>query len=190
MNYCWTTTKPAPGWTIHLATTDEGILRLDMSSVQDAFLAGLPPAPWKHDKHHPLLIEAARQLAEYFHSTRTAFDVPLDLRGTEFQKRIWGCLQQIPYGETRSYAQLAECAGAPHAFRAAGQANGKNPVGIIVPCHRVIAANGSLGGFSCGVDYKIRLLGLEARNAWLSRASASTTSTPIRSQHKGKGATS
>lgn len=94
-----------------------------------------------------LLLEAKRQLLEYFDGTRREFELPVDPVGTEFQKRVWKGLCGIPYGETVSYRQLAENIGSPKAFRAVGQANRKNPVSIIIPCHRVIAADGSLGGY-------------------------------------------
>jgi len=189
MNYCWTAVKPAPEWTLHLAATDAGLLRLCMASTDEEFLASLPPAPWKQSGRHPTLSAAAEQLREYFRGQRSDFDLKLDLRGTPFQKRIWQCLREIPYGSTWSYAQLAERAGSPRGCRAAGQANGRNPIAIIVPCHRVIAADGSLGGFSSGLDYKIRLLALEARSTMFSKASSSSTTTPMRSQHNASGAT-
>lgn len=95
----------------------------------------------------PLLIEAKDQLLEYFEGTRREFDLPVDPNGTEFQKRVWKGLCDIPYGQTISYRQLAENIGSPKAFRAVGQANKKNPVSIVIPCHRVVAADGSLGGY-------------------------------------------
>ncbi|AYG79513.1 Methylated-DNA--protein-cysteine methyltransferase [Streptomyces hundungensis] len=105
--------------------------------------------------------EVARQLEAYFTGQLTAFDVDLNMLGTPFQQRVWHQLQQIPYGETRSYGELAEALGNPNASRAVGLANGKNPVGIIVPCHRVIGANGSLTGYGGGLDRKQRLLAFE-----------------------------
>ncbi|WP_329462201.1 methylated-DNA--[protein]-cysteine S-methyltransferase [Streptomyces sp. NBC_01431] len=105
--------------------------------------------------------EVVRQLRAYFAGELTEFTLDLDLRGTPFQQRVWERLQQIPYGETRSYSELAEALGNPNASRAVGLANGKNPVGIIVPCHRVIGANGSLTGYGGGLDRKQRLLAFE-----------------------------
>jgi methylated-DNA-[protein]-cysteine S-methyltransferase len=102
-----------------------------------------------------------RQLAEYFAGTRQHFDVPLKLGGTPFQKRVWQELQRIPFGETISYAQLAARVGKPAAARAVGHANGRNPVAIIVPCHRVIGANGKLTGYASGTDKKEWLLSWE-----------------------------
>ena len=103
----------------------------------------------------------ARQLEEYFAGKRRAFDIPLDLRGTEFQKRCWQELLKIPYGETRSYADIARAIGNPPAVRAVGLANGQNPIAIIVPCHRVIGSDGSLTGYGGGLEVKRRLLELE-----------------------------
>ncbi len=107
--------------------------------------------------------EPARQLAEYFAGERTDFDLELRMTGTGFQRRVWAALREIPYGETESYGELAQRIGDPGASRAVGLANGKNPVGIIVPCHRVIGANGSLTGYGGGLPRKQFLLDLEAR---------------------------
>ena len=100
-------------------------------------------------------------LREYFSKKRRSFDVPLDLRGSEFQRRVWNELQCIPYGETRSYKDIAEAIGHPKAFRAVGMANHANPICIAVPCHRVIGAGGSLVGYGDGLDMKTALLALE-----------------------------
>jgi len=109
----------------------------------------------------PLLNDAAAQLAEYFAGDRTTFTVPLDLRGTGFQRRAWRALADIPYGETRTYAQQAMAIDRPKAVRAIGAANGRNPLSIILPCHRVIGSDGSLTGFAAGLDAKRFLLSLE-----------------------------
>ena len=116
----------------------------------------------KPDRHHPILCEAERQLAEYFAGKRTRFDLPLEPRGTQFQKKIWQALREIPFGQTRSYLDLAKAAGSPRAARAVGAANGKNPLSIVVPCHRVIGADGKLTGFAAGLEIKAKLLALEA----------------------------
>ncbi len=108
-----------------------------------------------------LIEEAARQLRGYFAGERKGFDLPLDMQGTEFQKRVWRQLLTIPYGETRSYRQVAEGIGAAAAVRAVGAANGANPVPIVVPCHRVIGAGGKLVGYGGGLELKRRLLELE-----------------------------
>lgn len=115
------------------------------------------------EQETPLLAEARRQLTEYFAGTRREFSLPLSLHGTEFQIKDWKALQEIPYGETRSYKQIAERIGSPKAFRAVGMANNKNRIAIIIPCHRVIGADGSLVGYGGGMDKKIWLLELEKR---------------------------
>jgi methylated-DNA-[protein]-cysteine S-methyltransferase len=120
------------------------------------------PKTVEFDPGHPLIREAGRQLAEYFARTRRAFDLPLDLRGTPFQLRVWNALIGIPYGETRAYSQLAVQIGHAGASRAVGAANGANPVAIIVPCHRVIASGGGLGGYGGGLELKRLLLDLES----------------------------
>ncbi|MFD9081053.1 methylated-DNA--[protein]-cysteine S-methyltransferase [Streptomyces erythrochromogenes] len=106
--------------------------------------------------------EVVRQLAAYFAGELTEFDLPLRMEGTEFQRSVWEQLARIPYGETWSYGELAAKLGKPNASRAVGLANGKNPVGIIVPCHRVIGASGSMTGYGGGVERKVRLLAFEA----------------------------
>lgn len=114
------------------------------------------------------LADAAAQLAEYFAGSRTSFDLLLAPSGTPFQLRVWEALREIPYGETASYAELAAAVGKPDAFRAVGAANGRNPIAVIVPCHRVIGADGSLTGFGGGLERKRTLLELEAGIATLS----------------------
>lgn len=109
----------------------------------------------------PLLAEAQKQLEEYFSGERHAFSLPLCPKGTEFQKRVWESLRAIPYGETRTYQQIAEAAGSPRACRAAGMANHCNPISILVPCHRVIGKDGSLTGYGGGLKAKQYLLDLE-----------------------------
>jgi methylated-DNA-[protein]-cysteine S-methyltransferase len=113
------------------------------------------------DNQHPVLVETERQLREYFAGKRKTFSVTLDMRGTPFQKNVWEALLAIPFGETRSYAQIANQLGNPRATRAVGAANGKNPVSIIVPCHRVIGSSGKLTGFGGGLENKAHLLNLE-----------------------------
>lgn len=105
--------------------------------------------------------DAVEQLQAYFAGELTEFDLRLDMVGTAFQKKVWAALLTIPYGETRSYGEIARQIGAPGAFRAVGLANGHNPIGIIVPCHRVIGANGSLTGYGGGIDRKRALLEME-----------------------------
>lgn len=136
---------------------------------------GLAAILWEHDNpnrvrlgemadgaDHPVLVEAGRQLNEYFSGKRKAFSVPLDFSGTEFQKSVWNALLTIPYGETRSYGEIAVQLGNPKAVRAVGAANGKNPISIIAPCHRVIGSNGKLTGFAGGLEAKSALLRIES----------------------------
>src|SRR5690242_4567781 len=119
-----------------------------------------PTAPSRHpcDNHNPVVREATQQLTAYFAGERTEFDLPLAPEGTEFQKRVWKALVEIPFGETRSYGELARSIGKPAAVRAVGAANGRNPIGIIVPCHRVIGAGGKLVGYGGGLPMKQMLL--------------------------------
>ncbi len=109
----------------------------------------------------PTLDVACRELQEYFAGQRRRFTVPLDLRGTAFQLSVWRAITEIPYGETRSYGELARRVKHPNAYRAVGAANGANPVPVIVPCHRVIASDGKLGGYGGGLETKRRLLAFE-----------------------------
>ena len=111
--------------------------------------------------NHTILRETARQLDDYFAGRRRVFDLPLAFNGTDFQKQVWQALLAIPFGETRTYGQLAAQLGNPSASRAVGAANGKNPISIIAPCHRVIGGNGKLTGFAGGLEAKAYLLGLE-----------------------------
>jgi methylated-DNA-[protein]-cysteine S-methyltransferase len=146
--------------------------------------AGLAAILWENDKpgrvrlgrltearRHPVLLEVEKQLGEYFAGVRRVFELPLDMAGTEFQKQVWQALLSIPFGETRSYAQIAAQIGRPAAVRAVGAANGRNPVSIIAPCHRVIGSNGQLTGFAGGLEIKAQLLALEAPQASFSSAS-------------------
>lgn len=114
-----------------------------------------------HAPQHSVLTASQRQLDEYFSGTRTTFDIPLDIHGTDFQKQAWQVLTTIPYGKTISYGEQAEQLGGKHKARAVGMANGANPISIIVPCHRVVGANGQLTGFGGGLDKKRFLLSLE-----------------------------
>lgn len=106
---------------------------------------------------------AALQLREYFDGRRKAFELPLEPKGTDFQKKVWNALLEIPYGETRSYKDIADRINCPKGFRAIGQANHNNPISIVIPCHRVILADGSLGGYGGGLDTKKLLLELERK---------------------------
>ncbi len=117
------------------------------------------------DGGHAILLETERQLGEYFAGRRKTFSFTLDMRGTSFQRNVWDALRAIPFGETRSYGQLAAQLGNAKAMRAVGAANGRTPISIIVPCHRVIGSSGKLTGFASGLETKARLLDLEAKVA-------------------------
>jgi methylated-DNA-[protein]-cysteine S-methyltransferase len=124
----------------------------------------VPLSDLAKNDNHPVLVEAERQLAEYFAGKRSSFSIPLDMRGTPFQKDVWRALLAIPFGETLSYGQIANKLGKPTASRAVGAANGRNPISIIVPCHRVIGSTGKLTGFAGGLQAKSHLLDLEMSN--------------------------
>jgi methylated-DNA-[protein]-cysteine S-methyltransferase len=117
----------------------------------------------EENAEHPLLLEAERQLKAYFAGKLEHFSLPLDFNGTGFQKKVWAALTTIPFGETRSYAEIARQIGHPGAVRAVGAANGKNPISIVAPCHRVIGSNGKLTGFAGGLEAKALLLRMEAK---------------------------
>jgi methylated-DNA-[protein]-cysteine S-methyltransferase len=133
--------------------------------------AAKPEPAWQESQRGPIG-EAARQLREYFAGKRTQFDLPLAPEGTAFQRSVWRQLQAIPYGETISYGELARRVGKPKASRAVGSANGANPLPIVIPCHRVIASDGTLGGFGGGLPIKEMLLALELRESVSNRAVA------------------
>jgi methylated-DNA-[protein]-cysteine S-methyltransferase len=121
-------------------------------------------SPVAENKNHPVLLEVERQLKDYFAGKRETFSLTLDAAGTPFQKKVWKALLTIPFGETRSYAQIAKQIGNPKSVRAVGAASGKNPISIIAPCHRVIGSNGQLTGFAGGLETKACLLNLESKN--------------------------
>lgn len=141
-----------------LAVEEDGKLTCLSSS-------GQPCESWEC-RDTPVLKLTAEQLAEYFSGKRTVFTVPLAPKGTDFQKRIWQELLKIPYGETRTYGQIAALAGNPKAGRAVGMANHNNPVMILIPCHRVIGSNGKLTGYAGGLEKKEFLLELERKTRW------------------------
>jgi methylated-DNA-[protein]-cysteine S-methyltransferase len=154
--------------------TDSPVGRLKLVASRDGLVAIL----WGRDKPSQadvelgemqrddgdrVLMETERQLREYFEGKRREFSLRLDMRGTSFQKDVWEALLGIPYGETRSYGQIAKQIGRPSASRAVGAANGANPIPIVVPCHRVIGSTGKLTGFGGGLDVKEKLLGIESQ---------------------------
>ncbi|HEY6763797.1 MAG TPA: methylated-DNA--[protein]-cysteine S-methyltransferase [Candidatus Sulfotelmatobacter sp.] len=150
----------SPVGKLKLVASDKGLVAIlwEKDSARRVPLSDLV-----EDEHHPVLLETERQLGEYWVGARRQFSVALDLRGTRFQKDVWGALLAIPFGETRSYGQLAKLLGNPQAMRAVGAANGRNPVSIIVPCHRVIGSSGKLTGFAGGLETKAQLLSLEKK---------------------------
>lgn len=154
------TTTQSPVGALRLFASDRG-LRAVLWPQNDYRQLKLGVEPIER-ADHPILVQAARQLAEYFAGGRRMFDVPLDPAGTPFQLRAWGHLSEIPYGMTRTYGEQAAAMGQPTASRAVGAANGRNPLSILVPCHRVIGADGSLTGFAGGLETKRFLLALEA----------------------------
>jgi methylated-DNA-[protein]-cysteine S-methyltransferase len=149
---------PSPLGTLLLVAADKGLCGLYFE--QHKYFAGT--RDWVRDPDHPLLRRAARQLDEYFAGRRTAFEIPLDLQGTPFQRAVWDALQTLPFASTTTYRQIARHIAKPDAVRAAGTAIGRNPVSIIVPCHRVLGASGALSGYAGGLERKRFLLGLEA----------------------------
>ena len=143
------TTYTSPIGPIRLRADDDALLELTFGEGQDT------------DTRSAVLDAARAQLDEYFAGTRTTFDLPVRLSGSPWEERVWAELQTIPYGETTSYGALALRLGAPTAARAVGSANGRNPVSIVVPCHRVIGSTGALTGYAWGVERKAALLDLE-----------------------------
>jgi methylated-DNA-[protein]-cysteine S-methyltransferase len=152
----------SPVGPIQLLTDGEALTGLFMNQHKGGPETG---EDWVRDDDNAVLSEARRQLTAYFTGEQKDFDLPLAPRGTEFQKRVWEALKQIPYGVTISYGELARRIGDPKASRAVGLANGSNPISIIVPCHRVIGANGKLTGYGGGIERKKTLLELEGAMA-------------------------
>lgn len=130
--------------------------------IEQIRFEGTPPDGVLRDDEFPILKQASQQLRAYFAAELQNFDLPLDPRGTPFQISVWHALLRIPYGQTRSYRQIAEAVGSPKAVRAVGAANGQNPIPILIPCHRVIGSNGKLTGFGGGLPLKRSLLDLES----------------------------
>lgn len=165
MNH-YRTVVPSPVGDLTLVATDDALRRISWmdegGALRDKGIDEVVDSP-----DHPVLQRAAAQLAEYFAGTRTDFDLPLDAEGTEFQRSAWEALRAIPYGETRSYGEQATAIGRPSAVRAIGAANGRNPIPIVVPCHRVLGADGSLTGFAGGVETKAWLLHHESVHSGL-----------------------
>ena len=149
-------TRPSPIGALTLVATDAALVGLFMEAH-----ASEPLIAEADDRRTPLLSTVSAQLDEYFAGRRERFDVPLAPRGTAFQTSVWAVLQRIPFGVTWSYAQVARALGTPKAVRAVGAANGRNPISVIIPCHRVIGADGSLTGYGGGLPRKRWLLAHE-----------------------------
>ena len=154
------TILPSPVGDLTLVASDRGLVAV-LWPDDDPARVRLPAMPDCAD--HPVLTQAATQLMGYFAGDRQAFDLPLDFRGTPFQQRVWAALLVIPFGQTRSYGAIAQMIGQPTASRAVGAANGRNPISIIAPCHRVIGGSGALTGFAGGIETKRWLLDFERR---------------------------
>lgn len=153
-------TMPSPIGKITLIASESHLCSVEFGDIKRNIFSD----PIKTSiQEHQVLAQAKSQLDEYFAGKRREFALPLDPQGTPFQKKVWKALRTIPFGKTWSYGDLAKKIGSPKAFRAVGGANNKNPLGIIVPCHRVIGADGSLTGYAGGLDTKKRLIDLEAR---------------------------
>ena len=153
-----------PIGTLALASSERGLVYVGLPRSSGAGLAGFLARRFPRCRRRRAYAphrDAIRQLLEYLDGKRRSFDLDLDLRGTPFQLRVWRALQDIPYGETRSYGEVAAAIGQSGASRAVGMANGANPIPLIVPCHRVIAAGGRIGGYGGGVRLKQRLLAME-----------------------------
>ncbi len=157
-SYAFKTMKTPVG-ELKLVATDRGLAAV---LWEDDDPKRVRLSPMVEDKQHPVLLEAERQLRDYFAGKLQKFSLKFDPVGTDFQKDVWNALSTIPFGQTRSYAQIAQQVGRPKAVRAVGAANGKNPISIIVPCHRVIGSNGKLTGFAGGLEVKATLLELES----------------------------
>jgi len=154
----FTTTVETPIGSVVLVASDIGLRALLFGDDDEAMRNRHHLNGAKQRDDHPVLVTAASQLTEYFAGERQDFEVPLDMVGTDFQREAWKALQSIPYGSTVSYGEQARRIGKPRAVRAIGAANGRNPVGVIVPCHRVVGADGSLTGYGGGLPTKAWLL--------------------------------
>jgi len=148
----------SPHGTMLIAATDKGLAGV--------YFKGQKHFPkrreWRRDSRHPVLKQAKRELTEYFAGKRSRFKVALDPQGTDFQRSVWRAISRVAFGRTITYGELARRAGHPGSPRAAGAATGRNPIGIIVPCHRIVGANGSLTGYAGGLARKRALLELES----------------------------
>lgn len=151
----------SPMGPLTIASTEKGIASIQFGNTLPEGVVAEPVT--NHEAHH----EITEQLSEYFEGKRTQFELPLDVDGTDFQKAVWNELQRIPYGETRSYGEIAKAIGKPGAARAVGMANHDNPLAVVIPCHRVVGSNGSLTGYAGGLHLKAQLLSIESRHRTL-----------------------
>lgn len=149
---------PSPVGVLKLVASHKGLVAILWENDRPN---RVPLKSLMENTHHPILVETETQLNAYFSKKLDQFSLPLHLNGTEFQKKVWDALRTIPFGQTRSYQQIAEQIDNPKAVRAVGAANSKNPISIVVPCHRVIGANGRLTGFAGGLSIKEYLLDIE-----------------------------
>jgi methylated-DNA-[protein]-cysteine S-methyltransferase len=156
---------PSPIGDLKLVASETGLVAILWANDRPR---RVPLTGLVEDDHQKILVETERQLNEYFAGKRNEFSIPLDMRGTPFQQDVWRALRAIPFGNTLTYGEIAKQLGRPTASRAVGAANGRNPVAIVVPCHRVIGSTGKLTGFAGGLDAKAHLLNLETTNPALS----------------------
>ena len=147
----------SPMGPLTVASTEKGIASIQFGNTLPEGVVAEPS----------VIHETVEQLSEYFEGKRTQFELPLDVEGTDFQKSVWNELQRIPYGETRSYGEIAKAIGRPGAARAVGMANHENPLAVVIPCHRVVGSNGSLTGYAGGLHLKAQLLSIESRHRTL-----------------------
>ncbi len=161
----WTTVRTKLG-SFHIAARGNAVVETSLPGVSPEEFGSEVAARWpgeelRKDPHNAVVLQASRELEEYANGRRTDFTVRTSPKGTAFQQKVWSELSAIPYGEVRSYQEIAEAIGKPGASRAVGQANGRNPVAPFVPCHRVVAAGGGIGGYGGGVELKRKMLALE-----------------------------
>jgi O-6-methylguanine DNA methyltransferase len=163
MNKLWLARMASPIGTLFLAASEKGLVRLEFQDRVQKMKTGV-----ELTENEEALAPYVFELDEYFNGKRREFSFQLDLRGTIFQLACWNALLTIPYGKTQSYADIARAIGHPHAYRAVGMSNNRNPIAIVVPCHRVIASSGSLCGYGGGLDIKRKLLELEGSGLQIS----------------------
>ncbi|SDR51558.1 methylated-DNA-[protein]-cysteine S-methyltransferase [Paraburkholderia fungorum] len=162
---------PSPIGGLRLVASDDGLSAI-LWENEKADAKRVPLNIVGEDNSHPILIQTERQLGEYFSGQRKRFDVKMDFAGTDFQNKVWEALLSIPFGETRTYGDIARQIGNPRSIRAVGGASNKNPIAIIAPCHRVVGASGDLTGFAGGLKAKAQLLALEGLNGFRHKAAA------------------